>query len=251
MGEYVYTAPPWAPERDLEWVETCANVQSMQFMIDCLPMIRELIEGWPSDAPVRVLDVGTATGAGANLLATLYAGGILGRRMVVDAIDIAGGYLEQYVKAKFPLVNYMVGDVASLPVEEPWDLVICSHTIEHIEDYRGFVTTLQKIARRWVLFYAPWNERNLIPEHVNRIDEPFLKRVGAVTWRIVDSPAWRPPLNTAHPAQCQAEDPDLNVGRRLADRVRQWWRSSRKDDPSCVIFVVPGCGRDRAYDTGT
>ena len=187
----LYAAPPWAPEQDLEWLETCFNAQSMQFMIDCLPKIDKLLASFPPDKPIRVLDAGTGSGAGANLLATLYAGRFLGRAMAVDAIELIG-HMERYAKAKFPAINYIVGDVLKLRPKPPWDLVLCSHTIEHIDDYVHFSRHLQSLATKWVLFYAPWQEKERVPGHVVTIDEAFLATLGAVEFEIIDSPGWRP-----------------------------------------------------------
>jgi SAM-dependent methyltransferase len=211
--EDLYTPPRGAPERDLKWQETCANVQSMQFMIDCLPAINRLLAGFPAGKPIRVLDVGTGSGAGANLLATLYAGDFLGRAMMVDAIDLARR-LERYAKAKFPTIHYTVGNVLDLRPEPPWDLVLCSHTIEHIKDYVNFVRHLQTLATKWVLFYAPWKEKDLIAAHVVSIDEEVLAAARAVGFEIIDSPGWRP------------------AGK----------------DPRCVLFLVRGTACDAADD---
>jgi SAM-dependent methyltransferase len=185
----LYSPPPWAPDQTLEWLESCAAVQSMQFMIDCLPMIRKLIVGAARHETLSVLDVGTGTGAGANLLATLYQGIFLGPRMRVDAIEIAP-HLKNYAELQFPLVNYLVGDVLSRAGSQRWDLVICSHTIEHVDRPESFVAFLAELAHRWVLLYAPWKERALIPGHVNRIDRRFLRRVGSKLHTIIESPAW-------------------------------------------------------------
>ena len=187
--ERLYCPPAWAEHETLEWLESCSAVQSMQFMIDCLPMIRKLILGIPRHETLRVLDVGTGTGAGANLLATLYQGIFLGPRMKVDAIEIVP-HLKNYADIKFPLVNYLVGDILSYKDLQRWDLVICSHTIEHVDRPESFVSFLAELAHRWALFYAPWKERALIPGHVNRIDRRFLRRVGSKLHTIIESPAW-------------------------------------------------------------
>jgi SAM-dependent methyltransferase len=202
----VYSPPPWAQHETLEWLESCSAVQSMQFMIDCLPMIRKLLWGKPRHETLSVLDVGTGTGAGANLLATLYQGEFLGPRLKVDAIELIP-HLRNYAEGKFPLINYMVGDILAYKGSERWDLVICSHTIEHVERPEAFVSFLAGLAHRWALFYAPWKERSLIPGHVNRIDRGFLRRAGSKMHTIIESPAW-----------------------------------SRADERAkCVAFAVPGC----------
>ncbi len=187
--EPLYCPPPWAQHETLEWLESCSAVQSMQFMIDCLPMIRKLLLGIPRHETLRVLDVGTGTGAGANVLATLYQGVFLGPQMQVDAIELVP-HLKNYADIKYPLVNYLVGDILSYKDSQWWDLVICSHTIEHVDRPESFVSFLADRAHRWALFYAPWKERALIPGHVNRIDRRFLHRVGSKLHTIIESPAW-------------------------------------------------------------
>jgi hypothetical protein len=188
--EPLYEAPRWAPQHDLAWLETTLAPQSLQFMIDLLPVIRELIAGWPRDVPLRVLDVGTASGAGANLLGQLYSGPMLGPRMIVDAMELHP-WMARYARGKLSFIRkYLVADVRNYWSEEPWDLVICSHTLEHVNDWGEFAAALKRLASRWVLVYTPWKEQHRIPEHVLSIDEPFLELVGAQRQWIIDSPAW-------------------------------------------------------------
>ena len=211
----LYSPPPWAEYQTLEWLESCFAAQSIQFMIDCLPMIRRLLPGWPSQETFSVLDVGTGTGAGANLLATLYQGEDFGPRLKVDAIELVP-HLKRYADAKFPLINYRVGDILAYDGDQRWDIVVCSHLIEHIEKPAEFASFLAGLARRWVVFYAPWKEKALTPGHVSRIDRRFLRRLGSRQHMIIDSPGWR----------------------RSDERAR------------CVAFAVPGrAGRERSVPT--
>ena len=99
-------------------------------------------------------------------------------------------HLKGYAQAKFPLVNYIVGDVLTWGNPGPWDIVICSHTLEHTEDPEGFVFHLAGLAKLWALFYTPWKERELIPGHLARIDRHFLERVGSKLHEVIESPAW-------------------------------------------------------------
>jgi trans-aconitate methyltransferase len=162
----------------------------MQFMVDCLPAIRELLRDWPRDLPAHVLDVGTASGAGANLLGQLYASPILGPRLIVDAMELHP-WMARYARAKLPFVRrYIVADVRNYWTEEPWDLVLCSHTLEHVRDWEPFVAALRRLATHWVLVYTPWQEEPRIPEHAITVDETLLARAGAERHWIIESPAW-------------------------------------------------------------
>jgi 2-polyprenyl-3-methyl-5-hydroxy-6-metoxy-1,4-benzoquinol methylase len=203
-----YKVPPSAPHKTEEWLETISAVQSMQFMIDCLPVIRDVVGrmNWPRETPMRVLDAGTGTAGGAHILATLYSSVMLGPPMQVDAIEISSD-LQRWARARFPRVNYIVGDILHYRPRAPYELTICSHTLEHIEDTHSFVRHLCSMTRQWVIFYTPWKEQNLIAGHEHSIDEAFVRAHGGTVETILTSPAWY------HPVDARAE---------------------------CVIFAVPG-----------
>jgi SAM-dependent methyltransferase len=206
--EPLYTPPSQAPHKTEEWLETISAVQSMQFMIDCLPVIRDVVGrlNWPREVPLRVLDAGTGTAGGAHILATLYSSVMLGPPMRVDAIEISRS-LQNWARSKFPRVNYVVGDIVQYRPQEPYDLVVCSHTLEHVTDTQVFVQHLRSITKHSVLFYTPWKEQNLIAGHEHSIDETFVASHGGTIEAIITSPAWY------HPVDGRAE---------------------------CVIFTVPG-----------
>ena len=66
--------------------EGCWIGQTLQFMIDMLPTIRELIREWPREKVLEVFDVGTGSGAGANLLGALYRSPVFGLQMKVEPV---------------------------------------------------------------------------------------------------------------------------------------------------------------------
>jgi hypothetical protein len=120
----------------------------------------------------------------------LYASPILGPQLIVDAMEIHP-WMARYARARLHYIRrYIVADVMNYWPEEPWDFVLCSHTLEHMSDWEPFLAALQRLATRSVLVYTPWKEDPRIPEHTLTIDEPFLARVGALKQWIIESPAW-------------------------------------------------------------
>lgn len=189
-----YQTPPHEPAHDFEWFEQCAIPQSIQFMIDCLPAIRDLISDPTVPQPITVLDAGTRSGAGANLLATLHRTQMLGPRLQVDALDISPDF-KAYCEAVFTDVReYIVGDIFQIDQSRVWDLVFCSHTIEHIADPRPFIAELQRRARRWVLLYAPFDEKHPDGvEHVTRITRELIHSLEPERTEVFTSPGWKKP----------------------------------------------------------
>ncbi|MCS7025142.1 MAG: methyltransferase domain-containing protein [Bryobacteraceae bacterium] len=186
-----YFPPPHLPHLNGTWLEEASVPQSQQFMIDCLPALRKLF-GNIGKSPIRLLDVGTATGAGANVIATLYAGSILGYSVKVDAIDLIRRY-RAYARRAFPRVNYLCGDLFRLPETDQWDITVCSHTIEHLADPTPLIEECQRRAAYYALFYAPFEEKQLIPGHWKSVDEEFVLGLNPLWWEIGESPGWKHP----------------------------------------------------------
>jgi len=134
--------------------------QSMQFMIDLLPFIHTLNKDLSWGTELEVLDIGTATGAGANLLAMFNCADFFGTPMKVDAMDVLDRFSE-HAKVNFPLINYIVADIFEYNYHRKWDCIICSHCIEHFQDPTDFINELVRRAKLWVLFYAPYMEQDL------------------------------------------------------------------------------------------
>jgi SAM-dependent methyltransferase len=187
----LYYPPPHLPHLDANWLETCSIPQSMQFMIDCLPAIRALIAGCEE---LEVLDVGTASAAGPALLSQLHSGRFFGPHLRIDAIDLIRRY-QAYARRAFPLVHYICGDLFQYDPARRWDLVLCSHTIEHLTDPTPLIQHCRQRARKWALFYAPFEEKHLIPGHLRSITRDYVESLNPVRMEVLTSPAWQHPTD--------------------------------------------------------
>jgi SAM-dependent methyltransferase len=84
----------------------------------------------------RVLDIACGTGFGANYLSAAGASS-------VDAVDVSSRYIE-YARNRFDTknVHFTVGDICSYSSKEPYDMIVCFETIEHVENYRGALSNI-------------------------------------------------------------------------------------------------------------
>ena len=171
-----------------EWIP-----QSLQFTIDILPYVRRLIKNWPITETLNVLDVGAAHAAGTHLLAVLFRSNFFGIKMKVDALEIDDKYKE-FSEQRFPEVNYIVKDIFEMDSTNKWDLIICSHTIEHLKDPILFMKKLCELSTGWVLLYAPFNETGIRPEnHISTITMEMVDSLNPIFSEIFVSPAWDRP----------------------------------------------------------
>jgi hypothetical protein len=163
--------------------------QSKQFMIQILPYVHEYMKQFPYDRAFTILDVGPGAGHGAELLGSLYCGGILGYRAQVKTIDIDGLY-KNYIRAFHRHVVHNVGDIFDF--QEASDIVIASHVIEHVPHPLPFVRRLQRLSRGIVIICAPYREDPAIrsPGHLQIFDDRFLEQLGATSIDLTESPAW-------------------------------------------------------------
>lgn len=192
LRDYYYP-PAHVPHLDADWLETMSVPQSRQFAEDCLPTLRALLAKVPGPEP-SLLDVGTATGAGANLIAQRVAGSIFRRgvRLRVDAIDLIRRY-RPYARRAHPLITYICGNLFEYEPQRQWDITLCSHTIEHLRDPTPLIRHCQARARHFALFYAPFEEEQLIMGHRRSIRAEYIQSLDPISWQVLTSPGWQHP----------------------------------------------------------
>ena len=180
--------------KDYFTIETKRNSQSIQFIADMLPIIRHLYPG--KGKKITVLDVGSRTAAGSALLAKLHSKSTYAKiKMDVTALDIDDTFKE-YVNFCYPELKYVVKDIFDYDESVKWDLVICSHTIEHVHNPEKFLSKLIDLCRDFTIIACPFEEdkNNLIPEHCNSIDYNFIDRFKPIKKFIYDGMYWHQSL---------------------------------------------------------
>jgi len=165
------------------------GAQSRQFMQQIMPEIQRYMRDFPKGSQFRILDVGPGVGSGSQLLAANYQTMELGYRARVDTTDINHHYAD-YMRIFCRNVRVRTDDI--FDITDKYDIVIASHVIEHVPDWRAFAEQLRSLSSGIVIICAPYNENPsmLTRGHVNIIDDSFISELRPLTTTYVESAAW-------------------------------------------------------------
>jgi 2-polyprenyl-3-methyl-5-hydroxy-6-metoxy-1,4-benzoquinol methylase len=164
------------------------DVQSCVFMCELLPELWRLYPNGQHN--LTLLDVGPRTGAGTGLLQFLHHPESFSRiKLHTTAIDLDKGF-QDYAAVHSPGVEYLVGDIFDATLTRTFDVVLCSHTLEHLADPRPFLCRLRELAKAWVIVACPFDEKDLIAGHVSSIGYGFFEAEGAHSLHVYRSLTW-------------------------------------------------------------
>ncbi len=165
--------------------------QNIQFMIDIIPDIHQiLLKYYQRKDELNLIDVGAGSGAGSNLIAQLHTARMIYSKINVDAIDHVDKRLK-WATAQYPRINYYQENLYKL-ASKNWDLVVCSHCIEHVPKPHAFIEQLIRICKGFLFIYTPFNEIDRIAGHLHTITASFFKPYKIEHSRIFNSMAWHP-----------------------------------------------------------
>ncbi|MBY0305376.1 MAG: class I SAM-dependent methyltransferase [Sphingomonas sp.] len=172
---------------DSELMKLRCDSQSLQYYADMSNFLSSRIHGMNV---LSLLDVGSRTGSGLAFLRLVHHPAAFTRLKFdpVAGIDIDPMF-EQIVGMEFPDIQGLTGDIFNLP-DDSWDVVICSHTIEHIPEAEKFVEQLSRIARKYVAIACPFAESPLSDDHCRTIDYDFFKKLGFFDIKVFESQHW-------------------------------------------------------------
>lgn len=166
------------------------NPQALCFLIDAYPTLQKIFAAYPRMGTIQLLDIGPAFGASAGLLSQMHRSHFLGPRVVVDALDIVDSR-RAFIEMTCPLVNFIHGDIESLPDSTMWDVVYCSNALEHLDDPRRFVRSVMKHTRGRAVFLAPYKEAfPLSLDHRLQITEQTFDGFCVDSMELIRSNAW-------------------------------------------------------------
>lgn len=163
--------------------------QSIGFAVDLCRVLQEELASTEQQT-MTLLDVGARTAAGSDLIARVFHPRSWSRlRFAVTAIDNVDAW---YPRAALdhPSLEYRVCDAFDL--NEQFDVVVCSHTLEHTDDPGRLLEKLLSTARRLVVIAAPWKEpvATRLPYHLYSFDEQFFERYPPTRFESYLSPHW-------------------------------------------------------------
>lgn len=168
-----------------------ANPQSIGFMTDILGVLRaHLLPRHAAGQHFSVLDLGAKTGAGSELLGMLGHGRTYSKlKFSVTSADIDPTY-RAYSAAQNRHVEYLNADVFT--TGRQWDIVICSHVIEHVPNPLAFVKQLRGLAKQYLVMAFPYGEdpAKRIPGHVNSLDHAFVRALAPARYDIYEGLFW-------------------------------------------------------------
>jgi FkbM family methyltransferase len=174
---------PYGPGYDFEWLRLHAHRQTLAFYTEICGVVFEEVRKL-RQKHVRILDVGSGSGIGTQLLAVLL-NTLTSSKPEIVANDYAENYAP-YAHAYFDDIQFISGPVQS-KIKDKFDIVICSHLVEHFEDPFPFIEELRGLAKHALILYAPFQESPLSKGHFHSFTAADLVRMEARSHQIITS----------------------------------------------------------------
>jgi SAM-dependent methyltransferase len=172
-------------EEDPDLLRRRCDSQSLSYYGDISRFISSRVKSFET---LSLLDVGPRTGVGLALLRLLHHPRAFTRLKFdpVVGIDLDPAF-EAIAKREFPDIEARTGDIFDL-APKSFDIVTCSHTIEHLDDAVSFVRQLENIARKYLVLACPFEERRPLSDgHLDSIGRSFFDRVGIEDVEVYES----------------------------------------------------------------
>lgn len=165
----VFNSLPPDADGDLLFRMRCDS-QSLSFYGDLSRYMSKFLLG---SETLSLLDVGPRTGSGLALLRLLHHPAAFTRLKLepVIGIDLDPDF-QRIAEIEFKDIRAITGDIFDLE-DKSFDIVTCSHTIEHVPDLDPFVDKMARLARRALIVACPFEEQERIPGHCNTITREF------------------------------------------------------------------------------
>lgn len=164
---------------------------SVQYAIDCMPEIHRVLKTYYTRAmTLKFVDIGAGSGAGANVFTLLHSDHHIYSKLEVEAVDHVPAR-QRWVQMMYPKVKYSVTSLEKLPPKH-YDLVYCSHVIEHLRDPQEFARKLMRVCKGFVFIYTPYKEVERIAGHLSTITEEVFAGLPVESMKIMPSMGWRP-----------------------------------------------------------
>lgn len=196
VKQVAYTPDP-RNKQDVQNFEYSWGAQSAQFIVDLIPRIQTILVAHYRRADVlKLIDVGAGSCIGTNLLAALHSDHTVYSRFEIEAIDYIP-VRKRWVQSQYPMIRYRAGDAHDLP-DRNWDIVVCSHVVEHLEQPRPFIDALRRICRGFAFIYSPYNEIERIAAHRCTITEATYADIPACSTEVFRSVGWHPDRPADH-----------------------------------------------------
>ena len=161
--------------------------QSINYYGDLSRYICKFVLGFET---LSLLDVGPRTGSGLATLRLLHHPFAFNRLKFdpVVGVDLDPEFV-RIAETEFRDIEARIGDIFDM-ADNSFDVVTCSHTIEHIPDPGSFVEKLARIARRALFVACPFEEVARVPGHCVTITREFFNEHKFEDVEVYDSNHW-------------------------------------------------------------
>lgn len=174
------------PERMKQW-----HSQSVIFAMDIYKnlLCSHLFNNYKRADRLSLLDVGAGLCSGTSLYSELHNNHGIWCKIDVTAIDHENSK-EKFVRYKYPDLNYKILDIYDC--KDRFDIVVVSHVIEHVPQVEKFIKKCVDLTNDICIFFAPYQEKNMIKGHINYIDESLFENYNVIYSKTFVSMGWHP-----------------------------------------------------------